>query len=184
MAGNDPAREAAFPPVTARTLAGTLGQALIPVVDVVRNIDSLLGFRNYSVAIITTKWTGGYRYSGVEVVDNVLTILPNPKLEGLDSLTRQPIPGGVMESGLVRVSQISGVYTEDQLLGTVAGGNEVQQDTNVYWEIEFIAPNGGPTMRRRFEASAAPSYDAGIVQWAVTLQQVQQARAPDGSILQ
>lgn len=184
MARNAPDREVMFPPVTSTGLRGTLGQALIPVADAVRNIDTLLGLRNYAVRVVQSRWTGGYRYSGVEVVDSVMTILPNPKLEGLDALTRQPGAGGVLESGLVRVSEISGAYTEDDLLGTRDGGREPGEDVNVYWEIEFISPTGGPTMRRRFQPSSAPSYDAGNVQWSIVLTQVQQARDAEGAIVQ
>jgi len=104
VANNAPDREVMFPPVTSTGLRGTLGQALIPVADAVRNIDTLLGLRNYAVRVVQSRWTGGYRYSGVEVVDSVMTILPNPKLEGLDALTRQPGAGGVLESGLLYTS--------------------------------------------------------------------------------
>lgn len=177
-------REVLFPPVTAVGLRGTLGQALIPAVDAIRQVNTLLGLRNYAVRVVTTRWTGGYRYTGFEEVVDVLSIVPTPKLEGLDAITRQPSTGGVLETGLVRVSEISGAYSEDNLLGTRDGGHEPPEDVNVYWEIEIVQPNGAPTLRRRFQPASAPTYDGGAVQWSITLQQVQQAREPDGGILQ
>ena len=159
---------------------GTLARALVHCVDQVRDINTQLGLRPYVVRLVHTRWSSGERGAGVEQVISVVPITPIPKIETISALDVNYSSVGGQENGCLRVSQISGRYTEDQLLGRTYDGNPIDEDTNFFYEIEYRGGNG-PQHMRRFYVSGAPQKSPGGVQWEIEIQRSNQDRLYDGT---
>lgn len=162
-------------------LRRSIGQKLIPVVDRVRDINTQLGFRPYRVKIVKTRNAGGKRGRGPETVISELELLPTPLVVDMRSLSEVITPVGVNEQGILQLQQISGRYTEEQLIGIGSDGNPVAADVNVFYEIEFFRRDGGPSEKRRFIRDSLPSYLSTQVQWQITLVSANENRDRDGS---
>lgn len=164
-------------------LSKTLGRQLIQVVDTLRDIPVQFGLRPYEVHLVRTRWTGGERGVGYEVVISDTPILPTPLITSLDGVQRIVNAVGLDEIGSVRLEQVSGRYAEGFLSGTDAQGNPQDPDTQCYYEVQFPTPgtisDGAP--RRRFFPSSAPSYDASRFMWTLTLERSHVDRLNDGS---
>lgn len=167
---------------TAQTLRDSLAQCLIPVVDAVRDISTQLGFRAYIIRVIRTRWSGLVRGQGLELIDHTLTILPVPKMSDLSSLAEIVTQIGLDETGSVVLTEVSGAYGEDVLLGRDGSGNPPEPEAQVFYEIEFIRPDGQPGERRRFFPSGAPSYDPAKFQWTVRLERAREGRDRMGDL--
>jgi len=163
-------------------LSNTLARKLISTVDSMRNLATRLGFRPYEVNMVRTKWTGGERGVGYEVVISEEPILPTPLILGLDGITRIVQPVGLDEIGACQLTQISGRYAEGFLTGNDSDGNPLDPDVQYYFEVMFPTPgtvsDGAP--RRRFYASNAPTYDPSRFEWRVALQRSHSDRRNDG----
>jgi hypothetical protein len=178
MAGNRPR----FTLPTAQLAASNPLRKLVNVVDKARDLAVRIGTRPYAVRIVRTRWSGGYRGGGVEVLESAVDILPVPRVASIDALTRKPDRIGIMDAGTIQISGISGAYTEDDLALTTAGGGSEDDAVSTWWEVEFIRPDGGASKRRRFSVAAAPSYDASALGWTVQLTLAYEAIAPDGTL--
>ena len=178
MAGNRPR----FTLPTAQLAANNPLRKLVNVVDKARDLAVRIGTRPYAVRIVRTRWSGGYRGGGVEVLESSIDILPVPRVLAIDSITRKPDRIGVMDAGTIEISGISGAYTEDDLALTTPGGASDDDAVSAWWEVEFIRPDGGPSKRRRFAVTAAPSYDASALGWKVQLTIAYEALTPDGAV--
>lgn len=178
--GAPPVKTDGFTKATAALVSGSLGSKLARVADKVRDLNTRLGFRQYSVRVVRTRWTGGRRSVGVEEVVSELDILPTPLVVDLGTLAEVVTPFGTNESGAVQVQEISHRYTEEMLLGVDPVGRQPGPDEQVYWEIQWIRPDGRPAERRRMQISAAPSYAATKFQWMLTLSQANENRNRDG----
>lgn len=163
-------------------LKRTLAQKLIRPVDKIRDLHTKLGGRIYMVTIFRTRWSGGRRGVGEETVVFELEILPTPKLVDMSTLTEVINPTGLDETGQVLVTQISGRFTEDLLLGFDPEGNEPLDSDNVFYEIEFPRLDGRSSVRRRFKIRQAPSYKPYGMEWQVTLKKVDQDRSRRGEL--
>jgi hypothetical protein len=163
---------------TRESLLHSLGQDLVCLVDQARDVRVELGLRPYVVRMVRTRWTGGARGRGQEVVTSVQPILPVPKVSDLTALTEVLTSVGVSEQGGVMVTEISGAYTEDQLLGKQPGGVLPERDEKFYWEVEYVGPGGGEL--RRFTVRGAPTYLAEKFQWTVQLERADQGRSRAG----
>jgi len=166
----------------ARLLNESLTRRLVPVVDRIRDLHTRFGGRPYRVVVVRTRSAGAHRGRGPEVLISELEILPTPLVVDLSSLSEVLTPVGINEQGLIRVEQISGRYTEDLLLGTDPQGDAPPPNEATYWEIEFFRPDGQPAVRRRFQLSAAPMYQAYRFGWSVTLTSSVENRARSGGL--
>ena len=171
-----------FTKATGNTIRGSLVRRLIPTADKLRDLYTKFGLRAYSVRIIRTRWSGGSRGMGVESVSFTRLVEPTPKVSALDALTATVTGIGRMDEGTLYVTEISGTYTEEMLRGVDDDGTEPGADEDVYWEVEFVRPDGKEGERRRFVPSAVPAYDPGGLQWSVTLVRQQQSRARNGEV--
>lgn len=164
-------------------LSNTLGRKLIGVVDRLRDLNSRLGFRPYEVRVVRTRWTGGERGDGQEIVIWEQPILPTPLIASMDGVSRVVNIVGLDEIGSVRLSEVSGRYAEGFLSGVDETGNPQDPDTQFFYEVIFPTPgtisDGAP--RRRFFPVSAPSYDATKFQWSISLQRSHVDRRSDGS---
>jgi len=172
-----------FSQLNGMDLSKTLGRRLINTVDRLRDIPVRFGLRPYEVHVVRTRWTGGERGVGYEVVIFDEAVLPTPLITSLDGVSRVVNIVGLDEIGSVRLEQVSGRYAEGYLSGTDENGNPPDPDTNFYYEVQFPTPgtitDGAP--RRRFFPSSAPSYDASRFQWSLSLERSHVDRLNDGS---
>ncbi len=169
-----------FTVATPDLLKRTLARKLVPAVDKIRDINTRLGARPYRVKLVRTRSTGGERGMGVEAVVLEMDIVPTPKVIDMTTLEEVVTPLGPTEIGLVQLQQVSGRYTEDQLVGVDAQGNRPGKSDNVYYEIQFFRPDGQPASRHRFALSVVPYYDATKFQWVISLDAQIAKRLRDG----
>lgn len=160
----------------------TLAQRLVRPADRLRNLYTRFGMRPYRVMIIRTRWSADRRGKGVEELIFQQEILPTPKITDLGTLTEVLNPTGLDEGGTIQVSEISGRFTEDLLIGIDPEGRDPLKTDNVYYEIEFPRLDGKPGTRRRFGIRAAPTYRSDQFQWIVTLEKIDEDRGRQGEL--
>lgn len=163
-------------------LSGTsLVQHLGCVADVVRDIKTALGAREYRVALVWVRWSGGSRGHGHDDVVHTETIMPTPKVSDVGALSQELKQIGLEEVGSVTVSEISPSYDEDVLmgLGGPVTGDEIPEDITFFWEITHVR-SAGRTVKRRFFPSSAPSKDSTAFQWAIRLVRSSEDRSREG----
>jgi len=170
-----------FTVATAGLVSNSLMGELIPIVDCIRDLQTELGNRPYRVRLVRTTWSTGVRGRGVESVVFTRDILPTPLVVDMTSLAEVVTAVGVNEQGTVQLQEISGRYTEDQLLGEDAVGNPPGPGDNIYFEITFYRRDGLPAELRRFVKQSAPYYKASGFQWNITLVQANETRNRDGT---
>lgn len=173
---------AGFTKVTGMTMQNTILRKLIKPIDKVRDIATRLGARPYTVSIIKTKSTVGIRSKGIEEVVLVRLIEPTPIVKDLLSLAEIVHPVGLDEVGSVKVDEISGRYTEDQLRGYDDHGNPPGEDEAVFYEIEFPIPGDGDSIRRRFFLRGVPMYYADQLEWSISLERSHNDRNRAGDL--
>lgn len=166
---------------TAGLIQHSIGRRLVPVADRLRDIRVRFGLRPYLIRMIRTKWSGGARGAGVETVTDVHEILPVPKLISLDSLQEIASVVGADEVGSVILSEISGRYTEEILKGQNPDGAPLATDERLYYEVEFIKPDGTPGDKRRFNLKGIPTYEAEKMQWVIRLDKARDGRDRQGN---
>jgi hypothetical protein len=165
---------------SAELLRDSLARKLIPVADKLRELKTKLGARPYRVRIVRTTWLGGKRGVGPEVVTHELELVPTPLVVDLNALQETVTEVGVVEMGQATVSEISGRYSEDHLLGVDAHGNEPGSADSLYYELEILRPDGCDGQRKRFQLASAPHYNATGFQWTVQLDASIERRQRDG----
>jgi hypothetical protein len=152
----------------------TLVDQLIPTVDNLRQLHTVLGTRPYHVWRVKTKWSGGFRGEGEETVIEELEITPPPKIEGIESLEEVLFPTGRAETGNVELSEVSLRYQENEIAWGF-GYNSIPQDEDWFYEVRW--DNG---QRRRFYPNSAPQIDLKTFGWRVKLGRQYQDRTPEG----
>lgn len=165
---------------TSVQLNKTLARRFIPLVDQLRDLLSKFGLRPYKVRIVRAKWSGGERGVGTLSEISELVLLPTPRIHDLISLTEIVQPVGLDEIGAVMLDEISGRFTEDELMGRDSDGSQIPLDEEMFYEVEFPRPDGKAGPRRRFFPRSAPHYAAGKLQWMVHLEKVHEDRARVG----
>lgn len=171
---------AKFTTVTSSQVKKTLARRFIPLGDSLRNLLTKFGLRTYRVTLVKVQWSGGERGVGLPTVLSEEILLPTPKISDINGLTEVVQAVGLDELGQLTVSQISGRYTEEQLLGRAADGDDISEDTEFFWEVEFPHPDGTPGTKRRFFPRGAPQYEPGRLQWTVRLEKSNENRARSG----
>jgi hypothetical protein len=154
-------------------------RSLVPCVDQIRDLYTCLGTRSYKVSLVRTRWSGGERGAGVEVVTDVRLLLPTPRIADLTALEQDLRAAGTVEDGTLKVDQISARFTEDMLLGLGDGGATIPADENFYWEITVLFPDGSER-KRRFVPKSAPNLNMMNVQWSIELDKAVEDRGRNG----
>lgn len=168
---------------TQHSIAVSIVRKLHPVADGLRDLQTRLGMRGYRVRLLRTRWTGGVRGRGDEVVVMSRDILPVPKLSELDALSDTLQAIGLDEVGTITMSEISSRYTEEFLRGYDDDGTPAPRDENVYYEIEFIRPDSGLSDKRRFYPVSAPWLDlTGSLGWQLKLERSHEDRTRTGEV--
>ena len=173
-----------FTLVDTEQYATTLVNELTGVVDFCRDINTYLGERQYRISLIWTRWSGGHRGIGQEVVDFEIPVLPTPVISDLKNVGLELTPIGINESGGIFVAEISPRYPESMLLGNdivVRPGQELPQDVNFFWEVFFPATMK-PGERRRFTPKSPPNKDPTGFEWTIRLIRAQGGRTETGEV--
>jgi hypothetical protein len=88
--------------------------------DNVRAALARIGMRPYRVFLVWTYTMGSSRGDAYEREYQRMEILPQPKLDGLDSQQRTPTSAGILPEGQLRVSRVSvDRFDYDMLVGNV-----------------------------------------------------------------
>lgn len=169
--------------VTENNIGSTLVAHLTPCVDIVRNIATVLGARQYRVDLVWIQWSGGERGVGNENPVAIQPILPTPMVAGLDSIRADLQSFGLTEMGELRVTQISPRFSEDLLMGrdivTANVGDDLPDDIGFFWEITFPGDRE-QGIRRRFTPKAPPSKHSTKFEWSINLLRASEDRARNG----
>jgi len=159
-----------FTTFSAEQMSHSLGQKLIKTVDKLRDLQTKFGLRPYVVKIVRTRWTGGARGEGEQIIVREEAVLPTPRVRDVADMRDVLEMVGRQEAGDVVVSEISGRYSEGFLQGYDADGTPVGEDEQIHWLIEFPAQDRGGTVKRRwFQIVSVPGFAADRFEWRVTL---------------
>jgi hypothetical protein len=169
-----------FTDPTSLQLNKTLARRFIPLADKLRDLMTKFGLRPYKVRIMRVKWSSGQRGVGVPSIVQEIHILPTPLISDLTSLQEIVHPVGLDEMGSIQLSEVSGTFTEDDLMGRGSDGESIPSDDEVFFEIEFPRPDGKASTRRRFYMTSPPHYHAGRLQWIIRLERAHEDRDRSG----
>jgi hypothetical protein len=160
----------------------SLAGSLQPCVDKIRDLNTVFGIRPYIVRMVWTRWSEGYRGDGVEEVIMEQAILPTPVVNAISNLDVTTTSVGNEEFGMLKLSEVSGRFTEDYLEGKDQDGRPIDSAVNFYYEIEYPHQDGTfPGVRRRFELAGAPEYMPSKFQWEISLVRAGENRTRDGT---
>lgn len=170
-----------FTTVTSQQASKTLARKFIPLADSLRNMLTKFGLRAYRVTMVRIRWSDGARGAGTPTVELEEVMLPTPKIGSLDGLTEINQPIGLDEQGSIELSQISGRFTEEQLLGLEADGREIDPEVEFFYEVEFFPATATEgSHKRRFYPRSAPVYMPGRLQWSLRLEKGNADRERNG----
>lgn len=168
-----------FTEVSARQAASSLARRFVPLADSLRDLLTRFGLRSYRVLAVRVAWSGSRRGYGVPTVVSEEAILPTPKITPTLDQVIQPV--GSLEVGSVEMSQISGRFSEEQLMGLGEGGEPLPPNEEFFYEVEFF-PHDGPSLRRRFVPKAPATYYPGRLQWTLRLERSFDNRERNGDL--
>lgn len=162
-------------PITASQAKHSLANRLVRVADRVRQIATRLGARPYRVQLAWYQWTGAEVGAGDRREIQRIEILPTPVVASLDRLALSPAGAGIIRIGDVKLTEISGTFTRDELLGKWLPnmhGKEVGEPFEFFYEIFEDGRGDDPVNVQRFRAMSEPSREADNAQWIIMLQRV------------
>lgn len=163
-------------PAPERSLVDSLGD----VVDDMRQLATDVGLRPYRVFSVVTRWTGGARGQGREVLELERELLPTPKLVEPRGLRRDPGPAGAVERGEMRLVEVSPRYTEDDIRA-LFHTQPLPDGRQGFIEVR-IDERDGSTVRRRFAVTGVPFRDVDRFQWTVRLVRQDEDRGRAGEL--
>ena len=165
-----------------RSYAKSLAASFIPVADQIRGLAVTMGMRPYVVRIVTVRWSGRRLGVGTPIVLNSVTLEPVPQVFGLEQISEESVGGlGFSEVGNVKLTGISGSYSEDFLRGVTPEellGSDPSVET--FYEIETLKLDGTQGDRRRFAVVGVPTWEPGQVGYTVNLERTQGDRTRSG----
>lgn len=194
-------------PLTPHEARRTLAHRFAPRADRLRQLNTRFGLRPYRCFLVWTKWSGGERGAGEETVlpGGRIELLPTPKVRSLDNVAAQFFSGGVLPVGSLRVTEISALYTRDQLAGLAVPNHDFTEENvpprprsaedlpkrpsvtslpqpfDFYWEVVEDGRGDDPAVRSKFRLAAWPNRNPGGVQWECLIERVSSDANRDGT---
>lgn len=108
-------------------LGTNLIDELLPMIDELRgDLHPMFGVRPFRVFAVTRTWAGQMVGEG-DYTDQVVEILPQPKVEQWDGYKWALLATGVHEEGLIRLTEVSLTYTHAELTGALETDQRNQQ---------------------------------------------------------
>lgn len=189
-----------FPkPLSPRQARQSLAQRLSARVDRLRQIETRFGFRPNRVFLVWQRWNGNERGEGNGAELARLEILPTPKVEFQNSIAYRSRQFGMVPDGTVRVSEISALYTFDQLRGLVVPTGDflrcnnppnvrssselpkhsvhIQDRISFFYEIVEDGRGDDRPMRAKYGLDGEPERDAENYQWVIQLTRMSEDRS-------
>lgn len=168
----------------------SLANRLAPVGDRLRQMNTRFGVRPYRVFLNWTLWSGTETGQGYETLKQRIELLPTPLVESLDNIAFSPWHAGTLQVGSLRVSQISNVqYNEDILRGfdttlitkrdgldLTARNVTIPEPWDFFYEVVEDARAGPVPDRPRFRLANVPFRRPGKLDWTVTLEKTDRQR--------
>lgn len=167
-------------------MPSTLAGRLVPVADKVRNLYARFGIRPYRCYLMHGQWTGSRRGEGVLQILSRREITPVPRVKDMGGVSEVVRATGTTEEGGVFIDQISGRYTEDDLMGRTPDLQDPalmrtsRPTIEFWWEIVESRPSQPTSIMRRFYPVAAPSLSRDGFQWQIALTRQDYDRARNG----
>lgn len=158
----------------------SLAESMSSIVDEARQLVTDLGLRPYRVFSVTVRWSGGERHRGQPRVVFQQELLPTPKVENFGNMKEQLREAGAVERGDVRLSQISGRYTEEEI--TSLFPYRATDADESFIEIAMDSRDGEEPVRRRFIVSSVPVRRPDRFDWEVTLTRQDGDRTRRGAV--
>lgn len=155
----------------------SLVEDLGEVADDLRQLNTDFGLRPYRLFSVVSRWTGGSKGRGTQVLVQETEFLPTPEVANVDRLAGQLGSAGLNEVGTIRVTELSPRLTEDDIRD-LFHIQPLPQDQEGWLELR-IDRRDGSTTRRRFVVKGAPMRRADEFDWHVKLfeQDVRRSRA-------
>ena len=122
----------------------TVIERLARVADRMRAVRDRLGLTPWRTFVVAYQWTGGARGRGKPGLTKEIELTPRPALTSAAGLKVSPTSGGLVADGVVRLTEISPRYTEDDLdLLFQPSGAEGDEATIVIGPIAALQTSGG-----------------------------------------
>lgn len=161
-------------PLRGEQVRHSFAAMLVPVVDSIRQLNTVFGMRPYRVFLVHLQWSGAVRGAGQPVEVARTEILPTPRLDlgGTSSVLKA---AGLTEEGGIRVREISAKYAEDDLLGKtpdlIDPSKPLTSRKNVefLWEVVEDRVQDPTGRRRRFYPDGPPVMVSGGLGWEIGL---------------
>lgn len=153
----------------------SLANRLVRVGDNIRQLATKFGARPYRVQLVWYQWTGAEIGAGDRREIQRIEVLPTPLVESLDKLALSPSGAGIIRIGDVRITEISGTFTRDELLGKWVPGahsQEAKEPVEFFYEIFEDGRGDDPVNVQRFRTSSEPWRQADEVEWRIMLARV------------
>ena len=162
---------------------GTLVNRFVKLADRLRQLNTKFGLRPYRVFLVWSKWTGEERGEVNEVEALRIEILPTPKVSSLDSVALNPMSAGIVPVGSLRVTEVSGAFTQDVLMGKklpVLHEETIPEPWEFFYEVVEDGRGDPEPVRSKFRLMSTPFRNAENVEWNVTLERVSEDRDRKG----
>jgi hypothetical protein len=172
-----PALTGAVRPLRMPEQPRTLASMLIPSIDKIRQIPTMLGLRPKRVFLVHAVWNGplGKKGDGAPVEVSRTEILPTPKVADMEATTQILHATGLSEEGGLRITEISARFSEDDLMGRTpdlqdaADPRTSRRGAEFYWEVVDDRPNAPTGVRRQYVPSDVPELSKDGCQWRISL---------------
>jgi hypothetical protein len=161
------------------SLANRLG---IKVADRARQLNTKFGLRPTRCWMVWERWTGAERGEGMPLEIQRIELLPTPKVKSLDSVTYSIFHAGTVPEGSVQLSEVSLLYTYDELTGHMVPevhSDVVPQPYSFWYELVEDGRGDPEPVHQRFRLLAFPR--RGPTQWTVMLQKAAEDNNRDGT---
>lgn len=152
---------------------------MIPVADNLRRLAAGMGLRPYVLRMVWIRWTGPVVGRGNAVVERVVDMDPTPDIPSFGT-DLEYTDAGHIERRPIQVLDVSGTYTEEQLLGIGAAGEALDPNLEFFYESEKFRPDGSPSNKQRWSIVGSPIWYPGDLSWRFTLAPSQGARDRSG----
>lgn len=166
--------------LTRQEASRTLVNRLVSRVDRLRQRTSVrFGLRPYNVFLIWERWTGTERGEGDEIEVKRFPIVPTPKVEDLTAISLSLMSGGVLPTGSLRLTRISGTLTTDMLMGKMLPTpheDHIPEQWEFFYEIVEDGRGDPDPVRAKFRPFSVPFRRAGQVDWTIILERVSEDR--------
>lgn len=157
---------------------GSLAEDLADTVNEARQIAVDLGMRPYRVLSVLAHWSGGERGRGDVTRVSERELLPRPKVE--PRTRRELREGGIVERGVLVLTEINPELTEDQVMDLFYG--QALGPGDEAWLEVVMDSRDGAAQRRRFVVEEPPVRRADQFDWRAVLREQDQPRTRAGRV--